>query len=33
MDKPWVAVVTPDGDAGARNEAFGTLFSLPPIGE
>lgn len=29
--KPWAAVVTPDGDAVARREAFGTLISLPPI--
>jgi hypothetical protein len=30
-EKPWVAVVTPDGDAGARKEAFGTVLSLPAI--
>ncbi len=28
-DRPWVALVTPDGDAGARREVFGPLRELP----
>jgi hypothetical protein len=31
-DKPWAALVTPDGDAGGRREAFGTFTKLAKIG-
>jgi hypothetical protein len=30
--KPWVALVTPDGDACARREAFGPVPELPAVG-
>lgn len=32
-DRPWAAVLVPDGDAGTRREAFGTLKDLRPVGE